>query len=313
MNGEVVPTINLEAARKVESGSDCDRAAKQIGDACYNSGFFMISGHGIANELLIESRELSTSFFRSSADEKLKLHLPGHGRGYIPCETERLGATINDTGFGDLKETLNICADFENNVWPSAPAEFQNVLEKLFTEMHGLTDFLMDLCAVALKLPKDFFRQYIDRPKAILRLSYYPAVTSTPHEGQSRVTAHTDYGTLTILHPDPFVGGLQIFYRGEEWIDIHSPDGAFVVNIGDLMQIWTNDKWKSTLHRVVAPQGSGFETKDRLSLVFLHNPNPDAMIAPVGTCVSDKFPAKYASINAGDHLRQKSHRSRGEG
>src|SRR6266568_3153487 len=312
MNGDIVPMINLEAARMAGSGSDWDKAAKQIDDACYNSGFFMISGHGIADELSNEVSQVSGNFFSLSASEKLQLHFPGHGLGYIPFETELLCATIDDTGHGDLKESLNICADFENNVWPKNPPQLQNVLERLFKEMHGLTDFLMDLCAVALKLPQDFFRQYIDHPKATLRLSYYPAVTLPPHEGQSRVTAHTDYGTLSILDPDPYVGGLQIFYRGEKWIDIHNPKGAFVVNIGDAMQIWTNDKWKSTLHRVIAPQGSGFETQDRLSLVFLHNPSPDATITPVKTCVSEKFPAKYQPINAGEHLRQKSHKSRGE-
>ncbi len=212
MNSEIVPLIDLEAALTTRSGSE--NAAKQIGDACYNSGFFMVSGHGIADELLQEARKLSTAFFCLPIEEKLKLHLPGHGRGYIPFETERLGATIGDTGHGDLRESYNICADFEDNVWPKNPLQFQDVFERLFKEMHGLTNLLMDLCAVALKLPEAYFRQYIDRPKATLRLSHYPSVVSSPREGQSRATAHTDYGTLTILDPDAQVGGFRYFIVG---------------------------------------------------------------------------------------------------
>lgn len=311
MASDIIPVINLEVARSSGSGPEWMKAAEAIDAACYKFGFFLISGHGISDELLSESHRVSKDFFRQPAESKRLLHLANRGRGYIPFEAERLGATIGDQGPGDLKESFNFCADFEANVWPADMLEFRKTLETLFQAMLGLTNFVMKLCAVALKLSEDYFDQYIQEPKATLRLSYYPIVSSI-REGQVRVSAHTDYGTLTILSPDPAVGGLQILYRGEEWIDVQNPPGTFVVNIGDVMERWTNGKWKSTSHRVIIPPGSDLGGEERLSLVFLHNPNPNAIISPVPNCVSDDLPSRFPPIVAGEHLKAKSQESRGE-
>jgi isopenicillin N synthase-like dioxygenase len=311
MASDIVPIIDLTAARSSPLGQEWFQTAAAIDAACYKCGFFVVSGHGISDERVAESRRLATDFFRQSEETKRLLHLPGRGRGYIPFESERLGATIGDQGPGDLKESFNFCADFEANVWPANTSDFRQILETLFEEMLTLTNFLMKLCAAGLKLSENFFEEYIGEPKATLRLSYYPAVSEVK-DGQVRVSSHTDYGTLTLLSPDPTVGGLQILYRGEEWIDVHNPAGTFVVNIGDIMDIWTNGKWKPTYHRVIIPPGSNLGQQERLSLVFLHNPNPTAIISPVDTCVSAKFPSKYAPVVAGEHLKAKSEKSRGE-
>jgi isopenicillin N synthase-like dioxygenase len=309
MASDIIPVIDLAAARS--PAGEWEKTAEAIDAACYKFGFFIIAGHGISEAHLNQSRRVSKDFFRQPEDVKRLLHLPNRGRGYIPFEAERLGATIGDQGLGDLKESFNFCADFEANIWPANTSEFREVLEKLFQEMLALTNFLMKLCAVALKLPADFFDQSIQQPKATLRLSYYPIVSSF-REGQVRVSAHTDYGTLTILSPDPAVGGLQILYRGEEWVDVQNPPGTFAVNIGDMMERWTNGKWKSTSHRVIIPPGSDLGREERLSLVFLHNPNPAAIISPVPTCVSDDWPSRFPPIVAGEHLKAKSQKSRGE-
>jgi isopenicillin N synthase-like dioxygenase len=311
MASDVVPVIDLAAARSSLLGRDAAQTAEAIDAACYKCGFFIVSGHGISDELIAESRRLSIDFFRQPEEAKRLLHLPGRGRGYIPFESERLGATIGDQGPGDLKESFNFCADFEANVWPANTSEFRQILEGLFQEMLLLTNLLMKLCAAGLKLPENFFDEYTRNPKATLRLSYYPAVSEVK-DGQVRVSSHTDYGTLTLLSPDPRVGGLQILYRGEEWIDVDNPPGTFVVNIGDIMDIWTNGKWKPTYHRVIIPPNSDLGQQERLSLVFLHNPNPEAIISPVASCISAKFPSKYSPIVAGEHLKAKSQKSRGE-
>ncbi|MEY2502902.1 MAG: hypothetical protein QOI07_3236 [Verrucomicrobiota bacterium] len=306
---DVVPVIDLAGVRLSGTPQDWRTTARQIDDACYNSCVFAIAGHGISDDLLKASRELSLTFFHQPNSAKMQVHLPGHGRGYIPFESERLGATRGDRGPGDLRESFNICADFADNVWPVKPPTFRTTLEQLFREMHNLTNFLMRLCAVGLKLPSEYFDEYIRDPKATLRLSYYPAVAQAVGS-QIRGSSHTDYGTLTVLYPDPGVGGLQVLLRDKEWVNVINPPGTLVINIGDMMDMWTNGKWRATVHRVTADEKT--RRQERLSLVFLHNPNPTAVIAPVSTCVSEKFPQRYNPIVAGEHLRSKSRQSRGE-
>ena len=113
--------------------------------------------------------------------------------------------------------------------------------------------------------------------------------------------AHTDYGSLTLVNADWSIpGGLQV-YTDNQWIDVQAKPGTFVVNIGDMMQRWTNDKWVSTLHRVANPPAESANTSRRLSLVYFHIPNPDVMVECVPRCKDAEQPAKYAPISIGDH------------
>jgi len=124
---------------------------------------------------------------------------------------------------------------------------------------------------------------------------HYPQTEGVPEEKQQRAGAHTDYGSLTILLPQPGSQGLQIKSPAGEWIDVPVPDGAFVINIGDLMARWTADRWVSTLHRVVAKP----DQPARLSLAFFHQPNWDAEITPLDG--SDAYPP----VRSGPYLMDK--------
>jgi isopenicillin N synthase-like dioxygenase len=132
-------------------------------------------------------------------------------------------------------------------------------------------------------LGDDFFDPHIANPISALRALHYPATTGAPREKQQRAGAHTDYGSLTILLPQPGSQGLQV-QIGDDWVDVPAPDGAFVINIGDLMARWTADRWVSTLHRVVAKPGQ----PARQSLAFFHQPDWDAQIVPLDG--SDAYP-----------------------
>ena len=117
--------------------------------------------------------------------------------------------------------------------------------------MEKLAARIMSAFAEALKLESTFFKNYIEFPISALRALHYPKTINVPEEGQQRAGAHTDYGSLTILLPQPDTTGLQLKIKNN-WIDVPATKGTFVINIGDLMELWTSGRWKSTLHRVIA-------------------------------------------------------------
>ena len=124
--------------------------------------------------------------------------------------------------------------------------------------------------------------------------------------GQLRAGEHTDYGTITILRPENVPGGLQVLDRSGAWLDVRTVPGSYVINIGDAMQYWTNDRWISTLHRVVNPPRDLAGSTRRQSIVFFHTPNDDALIECLPTCHDAANPPRYAPVAAGEHLRRKS-------
>ena len=125
-----------------------------------------------------------------------------------------------------------------------------------------------------------------------------------PLPGQARMGAHTDYGIVTVLYADP-VAGLEIVGPDGEWHGVVREPGAFLVNLGDLLAQWTNDRWRSTLHRVVPPPVGNSTPALRRSTAFFHDGNYDALVEVLGTCVSDDEPARYEPVLAGDHLMAK--------
>ena len=160
--------------------------------------------------------------------------------------------------------------------------------------------------ALALRLEEYWFEDKVDKHMSALRLLNYPDLEEKekPLKGQLRAGAHTDYGALTILRSGG--PGLQVKKDGEvsEWVDVPLLENAFIVNLGDLMQRWTNDRWKSTLHRVILPPKDG-RKHPRQSIAFFVNINGDAEVLPIETCVNESDPARYNSILAKDHLMQK--------
>ena len=169
--------------------------------------------------------------------------------------------------------------------------------------MEGLAARIMRVFAAALGLREDFFAPFLDAPVSALRALNYPALPASPEAGRLRAGAHTDYGSLTILLPQPGSRGLEILAPGGRWVEVVAPPGAFVVNIGDLMARWTNDRWTSTLHRVVIPEDGGLER--RQSLAFFHQPNWDAEIVALDACLERGERPKYPPVRSGPYLMSK--------
>jgi isopenicillin N synthase-like dioxygenase len=199
---------------------------------------------------------------------------------------------------------------FQPNVWPEGIDGFEATMSEYYRRMEALSATLMRVFAVALDLPEDFFAPAIDRHITSFAVNYYPLQKVPPRPGQLRAGAHSDYGSLTVLKTQDVPGGLQVRDISGAWRDVAPVPGAFIINIGDLMAQWTNDRWVSTLHRVVNPPAEVAADSRRISLVFFHQPNDDAPVACLPSCQSADNPPKYAPTTSGEHLMTKIRKQR---
>lgn len=314
-----VPTIDISGL----SGNDeaRQRVAHQIGEACRTIGFLCITGHGVADALIERARAVSFAFFDQPLATKMLIERrPPAYRGYVPMGSEGLARSLGDAGAAaDLKEAFtfgpsNIPDEpyyrgaigqnhFGANLWPESPADFRPVMEEYYRLMADLGSRLLGGFALALGLPQDWFADKVDRQISTIRALHYPAQPDGAAPGQLRAGQHTDYGGLTILLTDKAPGGLQVLARDNAWESVPHIPGSFVVNIGDLMAQWTNDRFVSTMHRVVNPP-SGAGTR-RLSIAFFLQPNYDALIECIPTCVASGESPRYAPITSGEHRLMK--------
>jgi isopenicillin N synthase-like dioxygenase len=317
-----VPVIDVSPFLK--GGAEGKRAVShEIDRACEDIGFLVISGHGISTSLLDDVKRTTREFFDLSLDEKMKVARPAPdvSRGYVEVEGESVGRSRDQEAYsGDLNESFMIGPvdtydskyvsrpeagkHFAPNLWPALPADLRDVYSTYYREMSKLAASLMSMFAVALRIDEDYFVDKIDKAISRLRVRNYPAPLLPPEPGQLRAGAHSDYGSLTILSTEDRPGGLQVWNAAEEWVDVPIIPDCFIVNIGDLMARWTNDQWVSTLHRVVNPGETNAAESRRQSIVFFHNPNYDATIECVATCIPEGEEPKYEVTTSGDHLRR---------
>lgn len=290
---DISPYINNNSTQ-----AERDAVVGQIGDACKNIGFFMITGHGVASTLIDELFSQANKFFDLPLEEKTKSCMPGSGSGYLPINEENLAATYGSAAPPDLKESFNISSRKQNQ-WP-ALSGFENVCTDYLKKMIELASVIMEIFALALGLCTHYFAGYINPPNVVLRLLNYPSLTDKPLKEQMRAAPHTDFGTLTILRADS--PGLQVRDCYGNWIDVDAPLDSFVVNIGRMMQRWTNDNWTATVHQVINPNEDC--NNRRQSIVFFHNPHDEAEISCLDTCYGETKPLRYPPIKAGEHRKQ---------
>jgi len=261
---------------------------------CSEIGFLLIENHGVPDNVIESQWTAVNKFFSQKTEDKKKASAPypGYPYGWIGPNKEALAASKGDKTPPDLKESFNggpikipskkikddrayqFC--YQPTIWPEING-FQKAWTDYYIEMEKLAIKIMSAFAEALSLEPNFFKNYIETPISALRALHYPKTTIVPEEGQQRAGAHTDYGSLTILLPQPDTSGLQLQIKNQ-WIDVPAIKGTFVINIGDLMELWTGRRWKSTLHRVIAKPNQ----PERKSLAFFHQPNWEAKIYPIG-------------------------------
>ena len=316
-----VPVIDIAPFRDGDAAGKA-AVARQVGQACRDIGFLIISGHGIDPALIERTDAVSRKFFDLPLEDKMAVVRPAMDvtRGYIPIETEAVAASRGEKTAGDLNESFMIGPvdvdpsdpyytrpeagkHFHPNLWPAAPDGLRETYAAYYRAMGDLAARLMRIFALALELPEAFFDDKIDRHISRLRIRNYPEQATPPKPGQLRAGAHSDYGSLTILKAEANPGGLQVFNKEGEWVDVPIMEGTYIVNLGELMALWTNDAWVSTLHRVVNPPAEHALGSRRQSIIFFHNPNYDADITCIPSCAGADNPPKYPPTTSGDHLR----------
>jgi isopenicillin N synthase-like dioxygenase len=328
--GGGVPVVDISA--------DPAKVGAELDEICRTTGFFQVTGHGIDDGGAEPAWTMATRFFDLPLEDKLSVARPtaDYPYGYIPLAGESLSQSMTPPADPaaspdaatppDLKEVFNMgppgrpgraFADpgeawsYSPNLWPDALPGLRPAWTAYYDTMRGLGNRLMSLFAWGLGLPPGFFAGKTGHGPNALRAINYPAPESpehAPRPGQLRAGPHTDYGTLTIVRQDA-VGGLEVLDPGGTWIGVEPVPGAFVVNLGDLMARWTNDRWRSTLHRVAGPPGAG--QARRQSMPYFQNANWSAQITCLPSCLAPGERPRYEPVLAGPHLMSKFRRSVG--
>jgi isopenicillin N synthase-like dioxygenase len=318
----LVPTIDLVSwwdgnDTRAAVGAAFDAAARDV-------GFIQVVGHRIPDRTIDEMVARTDAFFDLPLADKLAARPDDLtvNRGYAASGTEALSYSIGDESPPDLFEAFNLGEDvvdesdpfyaaerhrmFAPNIWPAEPEGLRGALVDYFTEARRVALALTDVFAVALGLPDRWFRPFVERSTTTMRTINYDrraamgAVTGDDRSGRLGMGAHTDYGVVTVLWADRSPG-LQILGADGDWHDVAPAPGALLVNLGDLTAEWTNDRWRSTLHRVLPPAPG----TNRRSTAFFFDANWDAVIECVPTCTDADHPPRYPAVVAGEHLMSK--------
>jgi isopenicillin N synthase-like dioxygenase len=294
-----LPTVDLKSIPEDEA-----TLVKIVDHACRVFSTFLVDPC-LPGDLHSNMRKVAAQFFALSTEDKLLLHRPGSGLGYLPERAENLAATIGIAAPPDPKESFNIGPNPSKNRWPSGLPEFEETFLRYYGEMERISRQLMRLLSLALGMPANFLESQTAGGNSILRATRYPPLERIQLPTMPlRTGPHTDYGMFSLVKIDPEVGGFEIKPPGEDWTEVKPAEDLFAVNIGDLLMRWTNGLWPATLHRVTAP--AAYVSRERLSMVFLHNPSPDTLVAPLRQFIREGESPRFEPVNAIDYLKTKS-------
>ncbi len=313
-NPNEIPIIDISCLL-TKNKKEMESTASQIKSACERTGFFYIVNHGVSQKVVDDAFIASKYFFDQTESFKQKLLFDKNDHGY------KGPGNIAIPGYPpDHKEVLDFGVDLAMdhpdvvagkpfhgpNQWPSLPG-FRDALMTYYNAVSKVGYEMMRLFALALDLDETYFLPFHENAHITWRIMrYFPGDYA---KGQYGTAPHTDFGTITLLSQDD-LGGLEVYSRKGEWISApHIPE-SFIVNIGDLMACWTNDRFTSTAHRVINRSG-----QDRYSIPMFYNPEFDTVAKCLPTCCSESSPPRYEPIHYGDYITRIYGRvfSRGEG
>lgn len=302
-----IPIIDIADLKHIDRDKRI-AVAVQIREACEHVGFFYVKNHGVSEELLSEVYAAAREFFALPAEEKLIVDISKSDRHRGYCAMGMLQADVNNPDAVDRQEAYEVSvelpADDEDylagnpmygpNLWPAHPVAFRTRTSAYVNEMIRLGSLIFRGFALALGLEEHWFDDKITKPMGQLRVIRYPPEEPGPVDPKMiGIGAHTDYECFTILSQS--APGLQVQNTSGQWVAAPPIDGALLVNIGDCMERWTNDQFRSTLHRVINLSGS-----ERYSLAFFYGANYHAVVECLPVCLSESRPAKYPPIRAGE-------------
>jgi isopenicillin N synthase-like dioxygenase len=276
------------------------QAAAELRHAFENIGFYFIINHGVPQELIDRTFEATRTFHALPLDDKLEIKLNEYNIGYLPM---RGGTTRHSTLNKDNKPNVNEAFFMAREMAPDAPPQpfrtpnkwprnlpgFRETCLEYATALETLALKLVPLYALALDLPADYFDEAFSKPMYKLRMSHYPP-QDVPADNEFGLAPHTDTSFMTLLAPNK-VPGLSVRGPSGAWIDVPVNDGAFLVNGGDMLRRWTNDRFLATPHRVVNRTG-----EERYAIPFFFDCAADYEMTCLPTCTSDDNPPKYDPI-----------------
>jgi isopenicillin N synthase-like dioxygenase len=306
MPHDAIPLIDISALSSTDPAAR-RAVAREIGTACRDTGFFAITGHGVPAALMEDGFAVAHEVFALPREAKRELAIAthGHNRGYVGLGVEAL----DEKTAPDLKEAYNlIWTDADGpaptrvpNVWPPLPG-WRERAQAYFDAVLAVGQRLHRAFALDLGIDEHFFDDKVDAPLATLRFLHYPVqFAADAPRGLAGAGAHTDYGNVTLLATDG-VAGLQVRRRdagADGWIDAPAIPGAFICNIGDCLMRWANDVYVSTPHRVLEP------SRERYSIAFFLDPNPEARVEAIPTCVAPGTAPKYPPTTTAAYLQER--------
>ncbi|XAR59485.1 Flavanone 3-dioxygenase [Bertholletia excelsa] len=290
---ESIPLIDLSVlinSPETPNPTAIEPLVAEIEEACRTWGFFQIINHGVPLEVRQKIELASKKFFALPVEEKRKVKRDDiNPLGYYDTELTK--------NVRDWKEVFDAIPGDESlrklvNRWPDYPPEFRKAFEEYAKEMEKLSYRLLELISLSLGLPANRLSGFFDQHSSRMRLNHYPPCP-IPHLALG-VGRHKDGGALTILAQDE-VGGLEVKRKADgEWIRVRPTPDAYIVNVGDIIQVWSNDKYESVEHRVIVNS-----EKERFSLPFFFNPDHTVMVEPLKDLTTKQSPAKYRAYNWG--------------
>jgi isopenicillin N synthase-like dioxygenase len=298
-----IPVLSLDADR--------DELPRRLGESFRSFGFAMIRDHGIDLALIERAWALTAQFFALPVEVKQKYFITGQGgaRGYTPFRTE----VAKGASEKDLKEFWHVgrdvpadsplAASMPPNIWPAEIPGFRETFEELYAQFDEAGAKVLSAIAIDLGLDSRWFDPAIDDGNSVLRLLHYPPVGESAG-GAIRAGAHEDINLITLLLGAQ-EAGLELLGKDGRWLSIAPPEGALVVNIGDMLQRLTNHVLPSTTHRVRNPAGER-AGHSRYSMPFFLHLRSDFPFVTLPECVSEANPDRYPeTITADDYLQER--------
>ncbi|GBE85312.1 2-oxoglutarate-Fe(II) type oxidoreductase [Sparassis crispa] len=309
-----IPIIDLET---VSSSDPATRKSlgNAVREACMNVGFLYITNHGISEKTIDDAYKASKEFFSLTLERKMQLDITktSNFKGYNPV----LSSNNDPENAGDMHEgfefgweELEVKTNDEKrahdgamagaNVWPKDLPNFRGAVLQYYHAAVALGKKLFPLFALALDLPENYFDDKTRNSAAIMRVLHYPPQTGPVDARVIGIGAHTDFECFTLLWQEPGIQALQVLNARKQWIDAPPIPGTLVVNLGDQFARWTNDVFKSTVHRAINRNGVR-----RYSIPLFFGTDYDVMLEPIPSCVSAERPPKYEVVTAGDYVKER--------
>jgi isopenicillin N synthase-like dioxygenase len=290
--------------------------AQQIVASFKRTGFAVLTGHQVPADVFTDMNDVSAEFFDLPLEEKLRVGFPAPEviRGYEPVPEATGPARAPNSMESFLINQLDVIEDYPAdsnsarlwrwpNLWPEQPEALRPVYERYYREMTQLGDRLLELVAIGVGLPQDWFVDKFDRHFNNLAANYYPPSDGETDNGMLRNRPHTDHGALTLLYRPSEPGGLEV-YAEDKWWKVPFVPGSIVLNVGDILERWTGGLIRATPHRVINATGAA-GSLGRSSVAYFQQPNPDVLVDVAEPFKDLEAAARFTPVTAGRHVARK--------